>query len=178
MAIREFQGIKPTLAGGAFVDEMALVVGDVCIGENTSVWPMSVVRGDVNSIKIGARSNIQDGSVVHVTHAGPYTGSGLATTIGDDVTIGHRAIIHACMINDRCLIGMGAIVMDGAIIESDVVLAAGGLVSPGKVLRSGHLYVGSPAKEVRKLRQEEIEHIVYSAQHYVKLTRQHRQVEN
>ena len=142
---------------------------DVTMGEDSSVWPFSIVRGDVNSIAIGARTNVQDLSVLHVTHDGPYSPGGFPLVIGDDVTVGHRVVLHACTVGNRCLIGMGAIVMDGSIIEDDVLLAAGSLVSPGKRLKSGWLYRGQPAVAVRELKPDELEMLRYSAEHYVRL---------
>ena len=173
MAIRSYQGDTPQIATTAFVDDMALVLGKVEIGESSSIWPMTVLRGDVNRITVGAETNIQDGTVVHVTHDGPYSPGGIATVIGDQVTIGHQAMIHACRIGDRCLIGMGSIILDGAVIESDVMIAAGTLVSPHKRLASGYLYMGRPAKAVRPLTEKERAHLRYSASHYVKLAQCH-----
>ena len=138
------------------------------MGDDCSVWPMTVIRGDVNHIRIGNRSNIQDGSILHVTHASANN-DGYALTIGDDVTAGHQVILHGCTIEDRVLIGMGATIMDGAVIQSDVVLGAGSLVAPGKVLESGYLYLGSPAKRVRALTDAERAFFTYSAGNYVKL---------
>jgi carbonic anhydrase/acetyltransferase-like protein (isoleucine patch superfamily) len=172
--IRAFQGIQPTIPVSAFVDDSAVVIGDVTLGEDCSVWPTAVIRGDVNSIRIGARTNIQDGTVIHVTHDGPHSPGGAATSVGDDVTVGHKVILHACAIGDRVLVGMGAVVMDEVVVEPDVVIGAGSLVTPGKTLASGHLYVGSPARQVRPLTEREREHLVYSADHYVKLARRHR----
>jgi carbonic anhydrase/acetyltransferase-like protein (isoleucine patch superfamily) len=171
--IRNFEGKAPQLATGVFVDETALVLGDVTIGEDSSVWPMAVVRGDVNSITIGARSNIQDNSVLHVTHDGPYTPGGVALVVGDDVTVGHNVILHACTVGNRCLIGMGAIVMDKAVLEDEVFLAAGTLVPPGKRLRGGYLYRGNPAVEARPLTRDELNNLRYSAQHYLRLKNRH-----
>ena len=134
------------------------------------VWPGTVVRGDVNFIRIGARSNLQDGVVVHVSHDGPHLkAGGFATVIGEDVTIGHRAIIHACRIEDACLIGMGAVVMDGAVVRKHGFVGANALVSPGKVVGEGELWLGNPARLVRKLDDAQIEGLYYSAQHYVRL---------
>jgi carbonic anhydrase/acetyltransferase-like protein (isoleucine patch superfamily) len=172
--IRPFSGIDPVIAASAFVDPSAVVIGDVHIGADSSVWPMSVIRGDVNSIRIGARTSIQDGSVIHATHDGPYTPGGAGTVIGDDVTVGHTVILHACTIHDRVLVGMGAIVMDKTVVESDVIIGAGGLVPPGKVLEAGYLYVGSPVKQVRPLTAREREQLVYSAGYYVKLAGRHQ----
>ncbi len=174
--IRVYQGRRPRLANGAWVDGSAMVLGDVSLGEDASVWPMSVLRGDVNRIEVGARTNIQDGSVVHVAHDGPYSPGGLPAIIGDDVTVGHRAVIHACRIGERCLIGIGAIVLDGAVVESDTILGAAALVPPGKHLEGGHLYIGAPAKAARPLTDEEREHLVYSANHYVSVKESHRGV--
>ena len=172
--VRPFDGIEPTLPASAFVDDSAVVIGDVVLGEDTSVWPTAVIRGDVNRIRIGARTSIQDGSVVHATHDGPYTPGGASTTVGDDVTVGHKVILHACTIHDRVLVGMGAIVMDKAVVEADVIIGAGSLVPPGKVLESGYLYVGSPVKQIRPLTEKEKEQLLYSAGYYVKLARRHR----
>jgi len=171
--IRGFEGKSPQVAALAFIDDSALVLGDVTIGEDSSVWPMAVVRGDVNRISIGARTNIQDNSVLHVTHDGPYTPGGVPLIVGDDVTVGHNVILHACTVGNRCLIGMGAIVMDKTVLEDEVFLAAGTLVPPGKRLRGGYLYRGNPAVEVRPLKQDELDNLSYSAQHYVRLKNRH-----
>lgn len=173
-AIRSYQDHTPKLGARVFIDPSALVVGDVEIGDDSSVWPMSVIRGDMHRIRIGARTSVQDGSVLHITHAGPYNPDGYPLSIGNDVTVGHKAILHGCTIGDRVLIGMGAIVMDGAVIEENVVLAAGSLVSPGKRLESGYLYRGSPARKARALTEKEMTYFTYSAQNYVKLSALHR----
>ncbi|MDO5505224.1 MAG: gamma carbonic anhydrase family protein [Pseudoxanthomonas suwonensis] len=168
--IRPYRGILPTLGARAYVDPAACVIGDVVLGEDVSIWPFTVVRGDVNFIRIGARSNIQDGTVVHVSHDGPHAKlGGFATVIGEDVTIGHKAIIHACRLEDAVLVGMGATVMDGAVVEKHGFVGAGALVAPGKVVGSGEMWLGSPAKFVRKLSDAEIEALYYSAGHYVRL---------
>ena len=160
----------PTLGARAYVDPAACVIGDVVLGDDVSVWPLTVIRGDVNFIRIGARSNIQDGVVVHVSHDGPHAKlGGFAMVIGEDVTIGHKAVIHACRIEDACLIGMGAIVMDGAVVKKHGFVGAGALVSPGKVVGEGELWLGNPARFVRKLDEAQIEALYYSAQHYVRL---------
>ncbi len=171
--IREFEGVTPTIGEGVFIDETALVLGDVVLGDEVSIWPMTVLRGDVNSIRIGARSNIQDNSVLHVTHDGPYTPGGVGLVVGEDVTVGHRVILHACEIGNRCLIGMGAIVMDKAVLEDEVFLAAGTLVAPGKRLEGGYLYRGSPAQKVRPLSDKERANLKYSAEHYVRVKNRH-----
>lgn len=172
--IRSFQGVRPTIAPTAYIDASAVICGDVVIGDGSSVWPLVVIRGDVNRIRIGARTSIQDGSVVHVTHDGPYSPGGAATSVGDDVTVGHKVVLHACTIQDRVLVGMGAIIMDDAVVESDVIIGAGSLVPPGKVLESGYLYLGSPVKQVRPLTEQERKRLVYSADYYVKLADRHR----
>jgi carbonic anhydrase/acetyltransferase-like protein (isoleucine patch superfamily) len=168
--IRAFQGISPVLGEGTYVDEAATVIGDVVLGDDVSIWPGTVVRGDVNYIRIGARTNVQDGTIIHVTHDGPYgKPGGFATVIGEDVTIGHAAVIHACVIEDACLIGMGATILDGAIIKKNGFVGAGALIPPGKVVESGELWLGNPAKCVRKLSEKEIEQLYYSAKHYMRL---------
>lgn len=170
MNLRPFRGILPTLGARAYVDPAACVIGDVHIGDDSSLWPGTIVRGDVNHIRIGARSNLQDGCIVHVTHEGPYTRpGGWPTLIGDDVTIGHGAIIHACTLEDACLIGMGATVLDGAIVRKHGFVGAGAVVPPGKTVESGELWLGNPARPVRKLSDAQIEQLYYSAQHYVRL---------
>jgi carbonic anhydrase/acetyltransferase-like protein (isoleucine patch superfamily) len=172
--IREFESHRPQIDPTAWVDEAALVIGQVSIGPESSVWPMSVLRGDVHRIDIGARTNVQDGSILHVTHDGPYAPGGLALSIGDDVTVGHKVILHACTIGNRVLIGMGAIIMDGARIASDSIIGAGALVTPGKALEGGYLWIGSPVRRARALTDPERQYLKYSAQHYVRLAGRHR----
>ncbi len=174
MSLRSYQGVNPILGERAYVDECALVIGRVTLGEDASVWPFAVLRGDVNTIEIGARTNIQDGSVLHVVHDGPAVPGGLPLVVGDDVTVGHKAMLHAARIGHRCLIGMAAVVLDGAVIEDEVVLAAGSVVPPGKHLASHGLYLGNPAKRVRELTPPEIERLLYSARHYVKIKDSYR----
>ena len=171
MAIRRFEDKSPEIAESAYVDDSAVITGDVVIAEDVSVWPCTVIRGDVNHIRIGARTNIQDGSVLHVTHANPEytTSAGYPLIIGDDVTIGHKALLHACTIGNRCLVGMGSIVMDNTVVEDEVMIAAGSVVPPGKRLESGHLYIGNPAVKKRPLSDKEREFLSYSASNYVKL---------
>jgi carbonic anhydrase/acetyltransferase-like protein (isoleucine patch superfamily) len=170
MNLRPFGTILPTIGQRVFVDPAAIVIGDVVIGDDSSVWPGTVIRGDVNHIRIGARTNIQDGTIVHVSHDGPYGNpGGFATIIGNDVTIGHGAIVHACVIEDACLIGMGATILDGAIVRKHGFVGAGALIPPGKTIGSGELWLGNPAKCVRKLSEKDIEQLYYSAQHYVRL---------
>lgn len=169
MAIRLFKGIKPKIGARAYVDESAAVIGDVEIAEDASIWPMCSIRGDVNLIRIGARSNIQDGSVIHVTHRHSGLPEGNATRIGNDVTVGHKVMLHGCTVEDLCLIGMGSTILDGAIIRSKVLLGAGSLVSEGKDLEGGYLWLGRPAKKIRELTEDELRWFEYSALHYVKL---------
>lgn len=174
MTVRSFEEQQPRIHPSAYVDPTALVIGDVEIGEDASVWPMAVVRGDIQSIRIGTRSNIQDGTVIHVTHDSRFCPGGQPTVIGADVTVGHKVILHACTVEDQCLIGMGAIIMDQAVVRSRVMVGAGSLVPPGKVLESGYLYVGSPVKQMRPLNDRELEFLEYSAQNYARLKDRHR----
>lgn len=173
MTIRKFNQYQPRLGEKVYVDETALVVGNVHIGADSSIWPMAVLRGDVHSIHVGARTSIQDGTVCHVTHAGPYDPEGHDLYVGDNVTIGHKAILHGCRIESNCLIGMGTVVMDGALIKENVIVGANSLVPPGRVLESGYLWVGSPARKIRKLTEEETDFFRYSADNYVKLKNQY-----
>ncbi|WP_312373971.1 gamma carbonic anhydrase family protein [Pseudomonas oryzihabitans] len=173
MTIRTFQGKTPQLGERAFVDATAVVIGDVTLGADSSIWPLTVIRGDMHLIRIGARTSIQDGSVLHITHAGPFNPDGYPLLIGNDVTVGHQVTLHGCTIGDRVLVGMGSIVMDGAVVEDDVVIGAGSLVPPGKRLEGGHLYVGRPVKQIRPLEDKERAFFTYSAGNYVKLKDQH-----
>jgi carbonic anhydrase/acetyltransferase-like protein (isoleucine patch superfamily) len=173
MTIRNYQGIVPTIDPSAYVDQNAIVIGDVSIGQDASLWPMAVARGDIQHIEIGARTNIQDGSVLHVTHDSQYKPGGQPLIIGEGVTVGHSVVLHACTIEDYCLIGIGSIILDGAVIHAKAMLGAGTLVTPGKELRGGFLWVGRPAKRVRALTAKELEYLEYSASHYVKLKDRH-----
>lgn len=167
---RPYRDKQPELGERCYIDPAASVIGDVVLGDDVSVWPCTVIRGDVNYVRIGARTNVQDGTVVHVSHDGPHAKlGGFATVIGSDVTIGHKAIVHACRIEDAVLIGMGAIVLDGAVVEKHGFVGAGALVAPGKTVGTGELWLGNPAKKVRMLSDAEIEALYYSAQHYVRL---------
>lgn len=174
MAIRSYQDMTPTLGERVFIDDTALVLGDVHVGDDSSVWPMTVIRGDMHRIRIGARTSVQDNSVLHITHDGPFSPEGWPLVIGDDCTIGHRAILHGCTIGNRVLIGMGAVVMDGAVIEDEVVVGANSLVSPGKHLAGGFVYMGSPARPVRALSERERQFFLYSSNNYVRLKELHR----
>ncbi|MCE9688047.1 gamma carbonic anhydrase family protein [Shewanella sp. AS16] len=168
-SLRTYQGISPQLAEAVYVDEAAILVGDIALDTDASVWPLVAARGDVNHIRIGKRSNVQDGTILHVTRKSPAKPDGHPLLIGDDVTIGHKAMLHGCQVGNRVLVGMGAIILDGAVIEDDVILGAGSLVPPGKVLQSGYLYVGSPAKQARPLTQAELAFLPQSADNYVVL---------
>ena len=173
MTIRRYQGQQPRLGERVFVDPTAVVTGDVELGDDASVWPLVVIRGDMHRIRIGARTSIQDGTVVHITHASDYNPGGWPTTIGDDVTVGHQAMLHGCTIGNRVLIGMKAMVMDGAVIEDEVIIAAGAVVPPGKRCESGYVYMGSPAKQQRPITDTERSFFRYTAANYVKLKDKH-----
>lgn len=172
-SLRPFKGVLPTIGNNVFIDPMSVLAGDVHLGDDVSIWPMVAARGDVNHIRIGDRSNIQDGTVLHVTHKSESNPTGYPLTIGVDVTIGHKAMLHGCTIGDRVLVGMGCIILDNAIIEDDVIIGAGSLVPPGKKLESGYLYVGSPVKQIRPLTDKERSFLPYSAAHYVRLKDQY-----
>lgn len=172
-SLRSFGGITPKLGQRVLIDPSAVVLGDVELGDDVSVWPQAAIRGDMHRIRVGARSSVQDGCVLHITHAGPFNPDGWPLEIGCDVTIGHHATLHGCTIGDRVLVGMGATVMDGAVVEDDVVIAAGALITPGKRLRSGYLYTGCPARESRALSEEEMSYFTYSANNYVALKDRH-----
>ncbi len=176
MNIRPYKGVCPEIAESAYIDGAAVVIGDVVIGADSSLWPMAVVRGDVNYIRVGARSNIQDGSVLHVTHGHGEVPEGHPLLIGNDVTVGHNVTLHGCTLGDNCLIGMGSIVLDGAVLESGVLLGAGSLVPPGKILQGGYLWMGSPVKQIRPLTEAELARFAYSAAHYVRLKDTYRGV--
>ena len=170
MHLRPYRGILPTLGERVYVDLAATCIGDVVLGDDVSLWPGTVVRGDVNFIRIGARTNVQDGTVIHVSHDGPHAKlGGFATQIGADVTIGHKAIIHACRIEDAVLVGMGAMLLDGVVVRKHAFVGAGALVTPGKEVGEGELWLGNPARKARMLNDAEIEALYYSAQHYVRL---------
>jgi len=173
-SIAPHHGVLPQLAQGAWVHPCATIIGEVLLGRDSSVWPGAVIRGDVNRITIGEASNIQDGSVLHVSHKTPANPVGGPLVIGDRVTVGHTVILHACTIEDECLIGMGSIILDGAVVRKHVLLGAGSLVPEGRVLESGYLYLGRPAKAVRPLSEDEMAYFAYSAGHYVNLARSYQ----
>ncbi|WP_026376013.1 gamma carbonic anhydrase family protein [Aestuariibacter salexigens] len=169
MAVKSYRGINPTLGNACFIDESAVVVGDVTLGNDVSIWPLVAARGDVNSMRIGDRTNIQDGTVLHVTRKTSLNPEGYPLIIGEDVTVGHKCMLHGCNLGNRILVGMGAIIMDGATVEDDVFIGAGSLVPPNKRLESGYLYVGSPVKQARKLTDSERAFLAQSADNYVML---------
>lgn len=167
--VRTHKGNTPQFGERAWIDPSAVVIGDVITGDDVSIWPMTVVRGDMHKIRIGNRCSVQDGSVLHITHASDFNPGGWPLIIGDDVTIGHKALLHGCTVGSRVLIGMGCIIMDGAVVEDEVIVAAGCLVPPGKTLESGYLYVGSPCRQARELTDNEKTFFRYTASNYVKL---------
>lgn len=167
--LRAYRGITPSLGARVYVDPAASVIGDVVLDDDVSIWPGAVLRGDVQHIQVGARSNVQDGAVLHVTHDGPYTPGGSPCVIGVGATIGHAAVVHACSIGDYCLVGMHATVLDGAVLEPYAMLGANSLVTSGTRVGSGELWLGSPARRVRQLSASQIEQLRYSADHYVRL---------
>ncbi len=164
MNIRPFQQHQPSIADSAYIDSTAVVIGQV---------PMTVIRGDVHQITIGAMSNIQDGSILHVTHRSSHNPDGGPLNIGQGVTVGHGAILHACRIGDYCLVGMGSTILDEAQMEHHSMLGAGSVLPPGKIIKTGELWVGNPAKKVKHLSQSQVDSLEYSAQHYVKLKEQY-----
>lgn len=164
-----FRGVTPTLGARVYIARNATVLGDVVLGDDVSVWPGAVVRGDMHSIRVGHRSNVQDNAVLHITHAGDYNPGGFPLEIGDDVVIGHSAVLHGCKIGDRVLVGIGAIVNDGAVVEPEVMIGAGCVVPPGKHLESGYVYVGNPCRQLRPVTEKERTFFTYSPAHYVEL---------
>lgn len=174
MPVRCFETHTPRIVESAYIDPLALVIGDVEVGADASLWPQVVVRGDIHSIKIGDSTNIQDGSVLHVSHDSEFAPGGFPLVVGRGVTVGHRVLLHGCTIEDDCLIGMGSLVMDGAVIQAGAMLGAGSLVSPGSVIEGGYLWLGRPARRVRALTADEQRYLKYSAEHYVRLKNRHR----
>jgi carbonic anhydrase/acetyltransferase-like protein (isoleucine patch superfamily) len=169
MNIRPYRNTTPLLGRDVYIDPSAVVIGDVGIGDHSSVWPGAVIRGDVHRIRIGIRTSVQDNSVLHVTHDGPYNPGGFPLIIGDEVTIGHQVTLHGCQLGNRILVGIGATILDGVEVQDEVIIGAGSLVTPGKVLESRQLYVGRPAKAVRALNSKEIDFFRYTAGKYVDL---------
>lgn len=169
MNIRPYRNTRPVIGQRVWIDPAAVVIGRVTIGDDASIWPGAVLRGDVNTIEIGARTSIQDASILHVASDRLAGEGGIPLVIGDDCTVGHRVILHACTIGARCLVGMGAIVMDGAVVGDEVIIGAGSLVPAGKRLPSRTLWLGSPARQARALTAKEIAMLAESAEHYVAL---------
>ena len=167
--IRSYHGITPKIANGVYIDPSAVLVGDITLADDVSIWPLVAARGDVNTITIGARTNIQDGTVLHVTRKSAGNPNGNLLAIGADVTVGHKCMLHGCVLGNRILVGMGAIIMDGVVVEDDVFIGAGSLVPPNKVLKSGYLYLGNPIKQVRLLKDNEAKFLKQSAINYVEL---------
>lgn len=165
--LRSYKGIFPTYGEKVYIDESAVLIGDLKLGNEVSIWPFVCIRADVNHIQIGERTNIQDGSMLHVTHKNPENPNGFPLLIGNDVTIGHKAMLHGCTIGNRVLVGMGTTILDGALIEDDVMIGAASLVPPNKVLVSGYLYLGTPVKQVRPLTEKERAYLLVSANNYV-----------
>ncbi len=168
-SMRTFKGKAPKLGLNTYIDTSAVMIGEISLGDESSIWPLVAARGDVNHISIGHRSNIQDGTVLHVSRATNDNPNGHPLIIGNDVTVGHKAMLHGCHIGDRVLVGMGAIILDGAVIHNDIIIGAGSLVPPGKILESGFLYIGSPIKQARSLTDKERAFLSISADNYVRL---------
>ncbi|MFZ4211414.1 MULTISPECIES: gamma carbonic anhydrase family protein [Pantoea] len=166
-ALRPYKNHFPQQGDRVMIDNSSVVVGEVQLDDDVSIWPLVAIRGDVNKVVIGKRSNIQDGSVLHVTHKSSSNPEGYPLIVGEDVTVGHKAMLHGCTIGNRVLVGMGSILLDGVIVEDDVMIGAGSLVPPGKRLESGYLYLGSPVKQVRPLSEAEIAGLLYSSNNYV-----------
>ena len=169
MPVSSYLNTSPQLGEGLYLHPSATVIGDVTVGADCSIWCNTVLRGDVNRIVIGNCSNVQDFAMGHVSHKNAAKPDGSPLIIGDYVTIGHQAMLHGCTIGNEVLIGMGAIIMDDVVVQDQVMVGAGSLVSPGKVLKSGHLYIGRPAVAVRELTAEEIVYLKYSAEHYIRV---------
>lgn len=167
--IRSHKGNTPKFGERVYIDPACTVIGDVELGDDCSVWPGTVIRGDMHRIRLGERCSVQDGSVLHITHSSDFNPNGWPLTIGNDVTIGHKAVLHGCTVGNRVLVGIGAIVMDGAVVEDEVIVGAGCMVPPGKKLESGYVYVGNPAKQLRPLSDKERQFFKYTAGNYVKL---------
>ncbi|NQZ11127.1 MAG: gamma carbonic anhydrase family protein [Algicola sp.] len=166
---RPYQGVYPTLGNNVYIDESSVILGDITLGDDVSIWPLVAARGDVNHMTIGARSNVQDGCVLHVTRRSTGTPDGYSLSIGEDVTVGHKCVLHGCTLKNRILVGMGAVVMDNVTVNDDVIIGAGSLVPPNKTLEAGHLYVGHPVRRIRKLKEEELQFLKESAANYVRL---------
>lgn len=175
--IRSFLGFHPEVSLLAYVDPAAHVIGNVTIGDESSVWPCAVIRADTHAIRIGARTNVQDGAMLNVTHDAQYTLGGFSLTIGDDVTIGHGAALHGCTVQGACLIGMNATILDGALIKKHSIVGAGAVVTHGVVVGEGEVWLGNPARCVRMLSSDEIQQIYYAAKQYVRLRSHYREAQ-
>ncbi len=170
MDIRVFQGVGPTICGSAYIDPTAVIIGDVHVGKDSSVWANVTARGDANTITIGSRTNIQDGSVLHVAaNHKVHLGGGHPLNIGNNVTVGHNSTLHGCTIEDSAFIGMGSIILHGAIVKERAFVAAGSLVPPGKIIESEHLWLGNPVQMIRPLTDDELEYLEFNAQHFINL---------
>jgi carbonic anhydrase/acetyltransferase-like protein (isoleucine patch superfamily) len=166
---RTYKSYAPSLGNDVYIDESAVVIGNVSLGDDVSVWPCAVIRGDTHRIEVGARTSIQDNAVLHCTHKSEFNPNGWPLIIGKDVTIGHKVCLHGCEIGDRVLVGIGSTILDGAVVPENIVIGAGTLVSPGKKLESGYLYLGNPCKKIRPLKDSELAYFTYSSRHYIGL---------
>lgn len=171
---RPFEDRRPSIHASAWIDPTAVVIGDVTVGASASVWPGCVIRGDVHRIEIGPRTNIQDGSILHVSHDGRFMPGGAPLIIHEGVTVGHQVVLHGCEVHAGCLVGIGARVLDRAVLKPRTLLGAGSLAAPGQVLEGGHLWLGTPARRVRVLTDRELEYLDYAAANYVQLAARHR----
>ncbi|MBF0623577.1 MAG: gamma carbonic anhydrase family protein [Magnetococcales bacterium] len=175
MPLYQFDGAFPVIHPTAFVHPEAVVIGDVEIGPLSSIWPMVVIRGDVNRIRIGARSSIQDGSVLHVSRPSPANPEGAATLLGDDIVVGHKVVLHGCRLEDCCMVGIGATILDHAVVGRAAMVAAGSLIPPRKQVAPGTLWMGSPAREIKALSEKEQQGILDTAQNYLRLAEKYRE---
>ncbi|MFT5757943.1 MAG: carbonic anhydrase/acetyltransferase-like protein (isoleucine patch superfamily) [Alteromonadaceae bacterium] len=175
--LRSYNDISPTVGNHVYIDPSSVIVGDITLADDVSIWPLVAARGDVNTISIGARTNIQDGTVLHVTRRSSGNPDGNLLYIGEDVTVGHKCMLHGCVLGNRILVGMGAIIMDGVIVEDDVFIGAGTLVPPNKILKSGFLYMGNPARQARPLNDKEAKFLKESAANYVALKNEYLEQE-
>ena len=166
--LRPYKDLFPKQGDRVMIDSSSVVIGDVRMDDDVSIWPLVAIRGDVNYVSIGARTNIQDGSVLHVTHKSSFNPEGNPLIVGEEVTVGHKVMLHGCTIGNRVLVGMGSILLDGVVVEDEVMIGAGSLVPQNKRLESGFLYLGSPVKQIRPLTEAEKEGLRYSANNYVK----------
>ncbi len=173
-SIRPFGAVHPRVDPSAWVDPSAVVIGDVTLGPDASIWPLCVLRGDIHRIEIGAGSNIQDGSILHVSHDSRFMPGGAPVIVHERVTVGHQVVLHGCEIGERSLIGIGARVLDRARVEPRTMVGAGTLVTPGQVLTGGYLWLGAPARRARVLTDQELEYLDYVAENYIQLAGRHR----